>query len=170
LIVDVFRLGNEIALPELFAQCMSSLSDRLRIVAVRYPEEIRNPRATDAEWLTVSDAVLDLNSAALFDHLNESVNCYAIHTKPAGADWHMRYIGHTDCRRAKTTIIRHLLPVGNRSSVIFARCRQAVSAGAQIGLSLIRVEPDSLRDFIQEKAVGEPSLHNLLDWNRKSPR
>jgi hypothetical protein len=166
MIVEVIRVGNEIALPELFAHCMNSLTDSSRIVAVHYPEEIRTAVATVDDWLIASDSVARLNASSLFDHLENGVNCYAIHTRLEPRVWKMRYLGHVESRRARTTITGHLLPGTDGNGVIFKKCKAAVGAGEQIGLSLIRVEPDSLRDFIQEKAIGDPALRNLLDWNR----
>jgi hypothetical protein len=165
--IDVFNIGNEIALPELYTKCVDSLCDRSRIVTFNYPHELRVKKSTDNEWSSQSISIRKLNENPLLISLNNCVNCYAIHTKQGDEGWQLRYIGQTDCKRAKQNIVRHLAPDGDRSNAVFRNCREAVRNGYEIGLRLIKVEPDTLRFFIQEKLVNELRGDNALDWNQK---
>ncbi len=165
--IDVFRIENEIALPELYAQCIGSLRDNSRIVIFTYPDELKVPKSTDAEWDSKSSFLLESNEDSLLGTLTNGVNCYAIHTKKKHEDWQLRYIGQTDCKRAKSNIMRHLVPHGDRTNAVFAKCKEAVRSGCEIGLRLIKVEPDTLRFFIQEKLVTALRTDYVLDWNNK---
>lgn len=168
-IVDIVRIGNDVALPELYVRCMDSLLDRSRIVAVNYPVELRTQASTEAEWVAESAAIKALNRESLFALLHNGVNCYAIHTRAKRGDWQLRYIGQTDCRRARFNISRHVLPNSSRTDAVFSRCKEAIRSGCDIGLRVIKVEPDTLRYFVQEKAIADLGSDRVLDWNYRRP-
>jgi hypothetical protein len=63
--------------------------------------------------------------------------------------------------------MRNLIPGARHANTVFARCRDAVRDGCEIGLRLIKVQPDTLRFFIQEKLVAELCTDQILDWNRR---
>ena len=165
--IDVFGIGMETALPELYAQCVASLCDHSRIVIFTYPEQLRTALSTDAEWSSKSLFIRELNEQSLLARAVNSVNCYAVHTRKHGDDWVLRYIGQTDCKRAKSAILRRLVPHGERDNAVFTKCKNAVRSGHEIGLRLIKVEPDTLRFFVQEKLVNERRTAQVLDWNHQ---
>ena len=165
--IDVFGIGKESALPELYAQCVASLCDHSRIVIFTYPEQLRTTLSTDAEWSSKSLFIRESNEQSMFGKAVISVNCYAIHTRKLGDEWQLRYIGQTDTKRAKSAIMRRLVPHGDRDNAVFAKCKNAVRSGLEIGLRLIRIEPDTLRFFVQEKLVAERRAAHALDWNHE---
>lgn len=165
--IDVFGIGKEMALPELYARCVASLCDHARIVIFTYPEQLRTALSSDAEWSSESAAIRKSNEQCLLGKALSFANCYAIHTRKNGEEWQLRYIGQTDCKRAKSAIMRCLVPDGDHGYAIFTKCKNAVRSGHEIGLRLIRIEPDTLRFFVQEKLVAERSAAHVLDWNRK---
>ena len=164
--LDVFELGNRIALPELYAQCIRSLCDTARIAVFEYPEELKTVASTDDDWLLKSLLIQTLNDEPILKKVGKNVNCYTIHTRHSPEEWRLRYIGQTDPRRATANISRLLIPKMGQGNRVMTLCKGAVRNGAEIGLRLIRVEPDTLRSFIQEKAVNELRTGNILDWNR----
>jgi len=108
-----------------------------------------------------------LNEESLLGKLSNRVNCYDIHTKAKRGDWRLRYIGQTDARRARGEVAARLTPNRSSPDTVFANCREAVCGGFEIGLRLIKVEPATLRFFIQEKAVAALRTKDFLYWNRK---
>jgi hypothetical protein len=165
--IDVFGIGNETALLELYTQCIDSLRDHSRIVIFNYPNDLRSPNSSDAEWSSRLMEIRKLNEDAILGNLSNRVNCYAIQTKREFGGWQLRYIGQTDCRRAESNVASHLTPHSQRTNRVFAKCKEAVRGGCEIGLRLIKVEPDTLRFFIQEKALSDLCNDGVLDWNHK---
>jgi hypothetical protein len=165
--IDVFGIGNEIALPELYAQCVDSLRDRSRMVVFVYPEKLRNAASTDTLWAAESTLIRESNADLLLGMSASDINCYAIHTRTKNEDWRLRYIGQTDSKRAKSNIMRCLVPHGGRPDAVFKKCKEAVRGGCEIGLRMIKVEPGTLRSFIHEKMIAELLSDKILDWNHK---
>jgi len=164
--VEVFEIGNAVALPELYARCIHSLRDTARIAIFKYPGELKTLESTDDDWLLKSQLIRTLNDESVLAKIGKFVNCYAIHTQDSPEEWRLRYIGQTDPKRATVNIARLLIPGAGQGNSVTTLCKNAVRNGAEIGLRLIRVEPDTLRLFIQEKAVNELRVGNTLDWNR----
>jgi hypothetical protein len=165
--VDIFEIGDETALPDLYVQCVESLRDPTRIVKFIYPEELRALGATDVAWSSQARRIRELNEESLLRKLEGRVNCYAIHTRKLDEEWRLRYIGQIDCKRAQSGIARNLIPSESQVNAVFARCRDAVRDGCEIGLRLIKVQPDTLRFFIQEKLLNELRDGQVLDWNNR---
>ncbi len=165
--IDVFGIGNEIALPELYAQCVDSLRDSSRMFVFVYPEELRAAASTDVQWAARSTLIRESNTGFLLGVGAGDVNCYAIHTRKKNEDWQLRYIGQTDSKRAKSNIMRRLVPHGGRSDAVFKKCQAAVRSGSEIGLRIIKVEPDTLRSFVHEKMIVELLSGEVLDWNQR---
>jgi len=165
--IDVFGIGNEIALPELYMQCVDSLRDSSRMFVFIYPEELRAAGSTDAQWAAKSTLIRESNADFLLGMGAADVNCYTIHTRKKSEEWRLRYIGQTDCTRAKSSVMRLLTPHSGRSNHVFKKCQAAVRSGCEIGLRMIKVEPETLRSFIKEKMIGELLSDKVLDWNQK---
>jgi len=159
--IDHFTIGNDIALPELYALSKGSLCDLSRIVAIDLATPAPSPAVTRADGATM----LRQDLLHLLEHGNLALNCYAIYTRLGGESWRLRYVGETTIQRAAADLAFCLLPNVTRQSSIHARCSAAVQAGCLIGLRLIHVEPDTLRHFIQEKMLMEMQSGETLDWH-----
>jgi hypothetical protein len=144
---------------------MDSLLDHSRIVKVQYPRSLTGRSLPDDKWTGLAPTIRALNQESLFELLKDGVNCYAVHTKLKRQSWQLRYIGQTDSKRARYNITQQLAPQSGRTSSVCSKCREAVAEGYEIGLRLIMVEPDTLRYFIQEKAIAERGADWPLDWN-----
>jgi hypothetical protein len=145
---------------------MNSLRDYSRIVTFKYPDEL-SAVSSDTEWSALSMVARALNEESLIADLDTRANCYAIHTRHGHGDWQLRYIGQAECGRARFSAASHLVPNRKRANAVFLKCKEAVRSGDEIGLRLIKVEPDTLRFFIQEKAIVELRNDGVLDWNQK---
>jgi hypothetical protein len=167
--IDVFKIGNDIALPELYQQCMASLRDHSRIVVFMYPNRLTKSHSSDADWAASIAEIRELNESQLLNRLDNQVNCYALYTRELASDWCLRYLGQAEVGRIKSHITAQLAPVGNRSNSVFEKSKKIVQAGGEMGLRLIKIEPDTLRHFVQEKALAELRKDGMLDWNRVKP-
>jgi hypothetical protein len=170
--IDHFKIGNEIALPELYALCKSSLCDLSRILTIDVapPAQIAPVPDGASPMAPASDAIQGAqgttwNLRQLLQDLHLDMNCFAIYTRQSDEPWRMRYLGETTAKRARATLSACLLPASTRAHPVYARFNEAHQAGCQAGLRLIHVEPDTLRHFIQEKMLGELRSDDVLDWH-----
>ena len=127
---------------------------------IAFPESCRPPR-----W--PGRTITGINSAVL-DSLDGDGNIYAFFTREADrADWFPVYVGQRTAHRLRERIRQHLVGykgTGTKTSKI----RKAVSDGKKIGISWIKVEPDSLRLTVEDMIIASMREEDdrALPWNR----
>lgn len=99
----------------------------------------------------------------------QPINIYAL-WKRAGASgkWELMYIGERKKNAGWYRIGQHLFftPKGTQSKL--GQVRAAIESGAQMGVTAILVEPDSMRLAIEEELISRNSTTaGQLPWNQK---
>lgn len=97
------------------------------------------------------------------------INVYAL-WKRGGADgeWELMYIGQRSHRSGWSRVAQHLFstPQGTQSKL--EEVRAAIESGAQMGVTAILVDPDSMRLSVEEELINRNSSSDgHLLWNRK---
>ena len=98
------------------------------------------------------------------------INIYALWRRESvDSDWELMYIGQRSFKSGWSRVEQHLFatPQGTQSKL--KEVRAAIESGAQIGVTAIRVEPDSMRLSIEEELINRnsQSAQQLL-WNKKA--
>lgn len=101
---------------------------------------------------------------------NSQINVYALWKRAnANEEWELMYIGQRNRKSGWSRVAQHLFstPQGTQSKL--QEVRAAVEFGAQIGVTGILVEPDSMRLSVEEELINRNSLSDIhLLWNRKA--
>lgn len=97
------------------------------------------------------------------------LNIYALWARTTEASkWTLMYIGQRSTKNGWNRVKQHLFstPKGTQSKL--AQVRAVVEAGAEIGVTSLLVEPDSIRLAIEEELIGLNSKSPAdLPWNDK---
>lgn len=124
---------------------------------VNYPPE------NIANW--DSEKLLEANNNIL-SKLSGKANVYVIFTATKNSDAYiLRYIGKTKKKLARERIKNHLIKkhekIGAKLSEIIAH----VQTGGKVKISWVTVEPESLRNYIEEELINK---YKQADWNREN--
>jgi hypothetical protein len=165
--IDHFEIGNEIALPELYALCKESLCDVSRIFDINAAPPSQSAPEPLGEALQGNPAgqLLSPNLLQLLRSASFKVNCFAIYTRQSGEPWRMRYLGEAAVQPGRAVLSACLLPDPTRSHPVYVKFNEALQAGCNAGLRMIHVEPDTLHHFIHEKLIAEMRSEGVLDWH-----
>jgi hypothetical protein len=113
------------------------------------------------------------NNSLPADLLLNPINIYALWTKRCDHDaWELRYIGQRSVRTGWRRVSEHLFWKHHRTQSKLDEVLNEVRGGSIIGVTGIRVEPDSLRLAIEEELIGWCSLQETFGslWNKKGRR
>ncbi len=98
------------------------------------------------------------------------INVYALWTRrDPSEDWTVMYIGQRSFRSGWARVCQHLFstPQGTQSKL--NEVRRVIASGAEIAVTAIRVEPDSMRLAVEEELISRNSLSpDHLIWNQKA--
>ena len=102
---------------------------------------------------------------AFLKSLRNCGNVYAIFVRPAGkkASWSHMYVGERKSAGLRQRMTEHLIDKDDRTGSMLAAVKTAVSEKQSIGLSFIKVEPESLRLFVEETIIAKHKQD--LPWN-----
>jgi hypothetical protein len=105
-----------------------------------------------------------LNEAFL-KTLRHRANVYALSVRPSGdnQNWSPVYVGERKSAGLRERITQHLITKNHRTGSMLEVVKTAVAAGQEIGVSFIKVEPESLRLFVEETIIAKHK--NELPWN-----
>jgi len=124
---------------------------------VNYPEQSITP------W---SAAELDAINQSLFNSVSGVANVYVIFTAPKGTnDFSLRYIGKTTRKLARQRIRNHLITKNAKTGAKLWKIISHVQSGGVVKLSWATIEPESLRNYIEEELINR---HKEADWNREN--
>lgn len=91
-------------------------------------------------------------------------NVYAIYVRgPKQREWVPVYVGQRKSASLRERISHHLIKKNEATGSMLAAVQTAVAAGEEIGLSFIKVEPESLRLFVEESIIASNKIQ--LHWN-----
>lgn len=91
-------------------------------------------------------------------------NVYAIYLRNSKQnEWISVYVGQRKSANLRERISHHLLSKHEKTGSMLAAVQTAVAAGGEIGLSFIKVHPESLRLYVEESIIA--SHKTSLPWN-----
>ena len=115
----------------------------------------------------------DMEDLAANNHLEEivglSFNIYALWSRPTPqSTWTLMYIGERHSHSGLERLGEHLFKVGKGTQSKLEEVRSILREGAQMGVTVILVEPESMRLAIEEELLQRNSLYlGQLPWNKK---
>lgn len=96
------------------------------------------------------------------------INIYALWKRIEGENWRLMYIGQRRFKSGWSRIEQHLFskPQGTQSKLL--EVRAVIESGAEIGITAILVEPDSMRLAIEDELIYRNSMYTEhIIWNLK---
>ncbi|SJZ93784.1 GIY-YIG catalytic domain-containing protein [Trichlorobacter thiogenes] len=124
---------------------------------VSYPQNCISPWDADA---------LDTANKELLGAVSGCANVYAIFTAPSNSShFSLRYIGKTTRKLARQRIRNHLIKKNERTGAKLQDVTEHVLLGGQVKISWIEIQPESLRNYIEEELIHR---HKDADWNREN--
>lgn len=111
-------------------------------------------------------AQIDAENQSLLNSVSGAANVYAIFTAPKNtSEFTLRYIGKTTKKLARQRIRNHLITKNEKTGAKLWKIISHVQAGGAVKIAWVSVEPESLRNYIEEELI---SLHKGADWNREN--
>lgn len=102
----------------------------------------------------------------LLKKVSGSANLYAIFTAAWGSEEHsLRYVGKTTKKLARQRITNHLFRKDERTGSKLAQIIAHAYGGGTVEISWVQVEPESLRNYLEEELILR---HPEADWNREN--
>lgn len=114
--------------------------------------------------------LVDLAKNQLPNGLTDAVNIYSIWCRQRTSDkWRLMYIGQRVRASGWNRIREHLFKVGKGTASKLERVREEVcERNAQIGITWIHVEPESMRLAVEDELLRMHSTYiNDLPWNTR---
>jgi hypothetical protein len=109
---------------------------------------------------------LDAANQKILDAISGTVNVYAIFTAPNNASsFSLRYIGKTTRKLARQRVRNHLIKKHEKTGAKFQNVKTHVLSGGQVKISWLEIEPESLRNHLEEELINK---HKEADWNRQN--
>lgn len=125
--------------------------------AVNYPQDCTQP------WL--GERLREANQALLAAAAGEA-NVYAIFTAEPGSTAHtLRYIGKSTRALARQRLTNHLFQKHEKTGAKLDKITALVQAGGTVKVAWLRIEPESLRNYIEEELIQR---HPEAHWNREN--
>lgn len=106
----------------------------------------------------------------LFDAIGKlKPNIYAIFAaENKNSGFQLKYIGQTNSQGARTRLINHLIAKNHKTGAKLEKVKNVVNSGGRIKISFIKIDPEALRHYIEEKLIDKH--YNELDWNTHGKR
>ena len=97
------------------------------------------------------------------------INIYALWKREQGKTWELMYIGQRSFESGWPRVREHLFHKHPKTQSKLAKVRIALESGAEIGVTGILVQPDSMRLAIEEELIcrNSQSAQHLV-WNLKA--
>ena len=104
------------------------------------------------------------NNKQFLDNLRNRGNVYALWVRESEQEeWVAVYVGQRKSKNLRERLTQHLLKKNKKTGSMLASVKTAVGAGKQIGVSFIKVHPESLRLFVEETIIARRKAD--LPWN-----
>ena len=97
--------------------------------------------------------------------LRHRANVYALFVRTHGTEeqWRPVYVGERKSKGLRDRISQHLITKDSRTGSMLEEVKSAVASKQDIGLSFIKIEPESLRLFVEETIIAKHK--GELPWN-----
>lgn len=146
----------------LILRCETSLLDG-ELIQFKYPENLMGKIFSDKEWEDSIQVIKNLNKETL-SVLRNNANVYAIFVKEENGQWESTYVGERKASGIRERMTQHLITKDKATGSKLYNIKNCVSKGMSIGLRFIKVEPESLRLFIEEMLISRNK--SKLKWNK----
>lgn len=105
------------------------------------------------------------SNEAFLKTLRHRANVYVLSVCPSGEsqNWSPVYVGERKSAGLRDRITQHLITRDHRTGSMLEAVKTAVAARQEIGVSFIKVEPESLRLFVEETIIANHK--SKLPWN-----
>lgn len=114
---------------------------------------------------------IDAENQDLLDSVSGAANVYAIFTAPKDTnEFTLRYIGKTKKRLARQRIRNHLIIKNEKTGAKLYEIISHVQAGGLVQLSWVNIEPESLRNYIEEELINRNKGADLNRENAQKAR
>jgi hypothetical protein len=96
--------------------------------------------------------------------LRGRANVYALYVRRTNSkNWLPVYVGERKSAGLRERLTQHLICKHHQTGSVLEAVKTAIAAGESIGISLIKVQPESLRLFVEETIIA---VHKKdLTWN-----
>lgn len=143
-------------LPTFAEECATGLFTKVHY-HFKYP-----PGSTLENWPV--DKIKSLNEDFL-GTLRNRANVYAIFIGEAGdiPNWKKMYVGERKSIGLRERITQHLICKNHQTGSALSKVKEAVASGRVIGVSLVKVDPDALRLYVEETIIRKHKAE--LPWN-----
>lgn len=130
-----------------------------------YPIELQND--TDEKvWEECIPIIKELN-IDLLSKLRNNANLYAIYVRRSNnGKWMPMYVGERKSDGMRERITQHLINKNTATGSKLAEVKEVIRSGCSIGVSFIKVEPESLRLYVEENIINNSSA-DILIWNKQ---
>jgi hypothetical protein len=137
--------------------------DCLKALIIETPTEFNYPDDCSLNHWPVNE-IRTLNKIIL-DSLRNSGNVYALYTKSKmkNSSWVPVYVGQRKSASLRERITQHLVTKNERTGSTLEAVKTAVADGNKIAISYIKVNPESLRLYVEETIIGKKK--KTLPWN-----
>jgi hypothetical protein len=109
---------------------------------------------------------IDADNQDLLNSVSGSANIYAIFTAPKNSKiFTLRYIGKTTKKLARQRVRNHLITKNEKTGAKLWKIISHVQAGGSVKISWVSIEPESLRNYIEEELIHR---HKEANWNREN--
>lgn len=97
--------------------------------------------------------------------LRHRANIYAIFIRVGGSDekWDPVYVGQRKSDELRERVTQHLIKKSHQTGSMLMNVMAAVEGGKEVGLSFIKIQPESLRLFVEETIIAK--YKDSLKWN-----
>lgn len=104
-------------------------------------------------------------NATLLSKLRHQGNVYAlfVRERKEHSKWKVMYVGERKADGLRSRITEHLIKKDPQTGSKLAEIQASVASDLEIGLSFIRVEPQSLRLYVEETIIANNKSE--LPWN-----
>ncbi len=135
----------------------------LEALLIPCPTEFIYPNSCSLNHWPV-DEIKILNKKIL-DSLRHSGNVYSLYTKcqTEGAAWFPVYVGQRKSASLRERITQHLVTKDGGTGSMLEAVKTAVAGGNEIAISYIKVNPESLRLYVEETIIAKRK--KTLPWN-----
>jgi hypothetical protein len=99
--------------------------------------------------------------------LRHRANLYCIFVRAPGPDspWKPFYVGERKSTGLRERVTQHFIEKHHKTGSMLEAIKTAVASGQEIGFSFVKVQPDSLRLFVEETIIAEWKKKGELPWN-----
>jgi hypothetical protein len=131
-----------------------------------YPTILKN-NTEERLWKECIPKIKEKNKN-LLSKLRSNANLYTIYERKSKVDkWLPVYVGERKSVGMRERITQHLINKNLKTGSKLEEVKEIVRTGGKIGVSFIKIEPESLRLYVEEYIINNSSKENLnLEWNK----